>query len=38
MLPDAQRAELDFRIARHQQSPADVIPWQQVKAGLFKKP
>ena len=35
-LTDAQRAELDYRIARHEQSPADVIPWQQVRAGLFK--
>jgi len=37
-LTDAQRAELDYRIARHEQNPTDVIPWQQVKAGLFKKP
>lgn len=37
-LTDAQRAELDHRIARHEQDPSDVIPWAQVKAGLFKKP
>jgi putative addiction module component (TIGR02574 family) len=37
-LTDSQRAELDHRIARHEQNPADVIPWQQVKAGLSKKP
>ncbi len=37
-LNEAQRAELDHRIARHEQNPADVIPWQQVRAGLFKKP
>jgi putative addiction module component (TIGR02574 family) len=37
-LTDAQRAELDYRIARHEQNPADVVPWQQVRAGLFKKP
>jgi putative addiction module component (TIGR02574 family) len=36
-LTDAQRAELDHRIARHEQNPSDVIPWQQVRAGLFKK-
>jgi putative addiction module component (TIGR02574 family) len=36
-LTDAQRDELDYRIARHEQNPSDVIPWQQVKAGLFKK-
>jgi putative addiction module component (TIGR02574 family) len=33
-LTDAQRAELDFRIARHDQNPSDVIPWQQVRAGI----
>jgi putative addiction module component (TIGR02574 family) len=37
-LTDAQRSELDYRITRLEQNPADVIPWQQVKAGLFKKP
>ena len=37
-LMDAQQAELDSRIARHEQNPADVIPWKQVRAGLFKKP
>jgi len=37
-LTDVQRAELDFRISRHEQNPSDVIPWQQVRAGLFKKP
>jgi putative addiction module component (TIGR02574 family) len=37
-LTDAQRAELDCRIARHDQNSSDVIPWQQVRAGLFKKP
>jgi putative addiction module component (TIGR02574 family) len=37
-LTDAQRAELLYRIARHEQNPSDVIPWQQVRAGLFKKP
>ena len=37
-LTDAQRAELDYRIARHEQNPSKVIPWEQVRAGLFKKP
>ena len=37
-LTDAQRAELDYRIARHKQSPSDVISWEQVRTGLFKKP
>jgi putative addiction module component (TIGR02574 family) len=37
-LTDAQRAELDDRIARHEKNPSDVIPWEQVRASLFKKP
>ena len=36
-LTDAQRAELDYRIERHQKNPSDVIPWEQVSARLFKK-
>jgi putative addiction module component (TIGR02574 family) len=35
-LTQAQRAELDCRIARHELNPSDVIPWQQVRAGLFQ--
>ncbi len=37
-LTEAQRAELDYRIARHEQNPSDVIPWDKVKAELLKKP
>ena len=37
-LTDAHAAELDHRIERHEQNPSDVIPWEQVRAGLFKKP
>ena len=37
-LTDVQREELDRRIAHHEQNPSDVIPWEQVRAGLFKKP
>lgn len=36
-LTDAQRAELDHRVARHEQNPSDVIPWEQVRASLCKK-
>jgi putative addiction module component (TIGR02574 family) len=36
-LTDAQRAELDYRMARYEQDPAAVIPWEQVRAGLSKK-
>jgi putative addiction module component (TIGR02574 family) len=31
-LTDAQRAELDRRIAEDDAKPNDVIPWEQVKA------
>jgi putative addiction module component (TIGR02574 family) len=37
-LTDARRAELDHRIERHERDPSDVIPWEQVRASLFKKP
>jgi len=37
LLTDAQRAELDHRIARHGQNPSDVVPWEQVRESLFKK-
>ena len=36
-LTDPQHAELDRRIERHEQNPSDVIPWEQVRASLFKK-
>jgi putative addiction module component (TIGR02574 family) len=37
-LTDAQRAVLDYRITQHEQNPSDVIPWEQVRASLIKKP
>ena len=37
-LTDAQRAELDYRIARHEQNPSAVLPWEQVRTGLLKRP
>ncbi len=37
-LTDEQRTELDRRIARHEENPSDVIPWEQVRANLFRKP
>jgi putative addiction module component (TIGR02574 family) len=36
-LTDEQRAELDDRWTRHEQDPSAAIPWEQVKASLFKK-
>lgn len=37
-LTNEQRAELDRRIAHHEENPSDVIPWQKVRTRLFKKP
>ena len=37
-LTEAQRAELDYRIARYEKNSAEAIPWEQVRGGLFKKP
>jgi putative addiction module component (TIGR02574 family) len=37
-LTDAQRDEFDHRIARHERNPSDVVPWEQVRSDLFKKP
>ena len=37
-LTETQRAELDSRLARHENNPSDVIPWEKVRAGLFNKP
>jgi putative addiction module component (TIGR02574 family) len=36
-LSDAQRDELEHRIGLYQRNPDEVIPWEQVRAGLFKK-
>jgi putative addiction module component (TIGR02574 family) len=32
LLTEAQRLELERRLADHQANPADVVPWEQVKA------
>jgi putative addiction module component (TIGR02574 family) len=37
VLTAEQRAELDYRVARYRQNPSEVIPWEQVRADLFKK-
>ena len=37
-LTEAQRAELDRRIARHNDNPDDVVPWRKVRANLFTRP
>ncbi len=33
-LTDAQRAELDRRLADHDANPNDVVPWEEVKASI----
>ncbi|HKQ88523.1 MAG TPA: addiction module protein [Candidatus Acidoferrales bacterium] len=37
LLTEAQRAELDRRIAHHEQNPSDVIPWEQVRTRLSRR-
>ena len=36
-LTDAQRDEMDYRLAEHERNPENVITWQQVRAGLSRK-
>jgi putative addiction module component (TIGR02574 family) len=33
-LTEAQKQELDRRLAEHEANPDDVIPWEQVKADI----
>ncbi len=32
---DTQKAELDRRLAQHEASPEDVVPWSEVKASAL---
>ncbi len=36
-LTDEQLSELDYRVARYEQNPSEVIPWERVRDGLFRK-
>ena len=36
-LTEAQRAELDHRMEQYERHPGEVVSWEQVRAGLFKK-
>jgi len=36
-LTEAQREELDYRMGQYERNPDEVIAWEQVRAGLFKK-
>ncbi len=32
LLTEAQRRELEHRLANHEAHPGDVVPWEQIKA------
>ena len=36
-LTDGQRDELDYRLGQYERNPDEVIPWEQIRAGLLKK-
>jgi putative addiction module component (TIGR02574 family) len=36
-LTEAQRSELDRRIAKHEANPDDVVPWEDVKASTVER-
>lgn len=36
-LTEAQRVELDRRIAEHEASPDDVVPWEEVRASITER-
>ncbi len=37
-LTEGQREELDYRLGQYARNPDEVIPWEQVRAGLFNGP
>jgi putative addiction module component (TIGR02574 family) len=36
-ITEEKSAELDYREAQYRENPADVLPWEQVKADLLKQ-
>ena len=36
-LTEAQRVELDRRIAEHEANPDDVVPWEEVRASITER-
>jgi putative addiction module component (TIGR02574 family) len=36
-LTEAQRAELDRRLAEHEASPDDVVAWEEIKAAITER-
>jgi len=37
-VPEAHQRELDRRWAAYQRNPEDLVPWEEVKAKLIKRP
>ena len=37
-LTEAQRVELDYRLARLEENPSGVVPWDRVREDLSKNP
>lgn len=37
VLTDEQRAELARRLAEHKANPADVVPWEEIKAAALAR-
>ncbi len=37
VVSDEQLSELDRRMAKYEQDPSAVIPWEQIKADLMKQ-
>jgi len=36
-LTEAQRTELDRRIAEHEAKPNDVVPWEEIKTSITER-
>ena len=36
-LTDAQRAELDRRLAEHETNPDDVVPWEELRESITER-
>jgi len=36
-LTDAQRAELDRRLAEHETNPDDVVPWEELRESMTER-
>jgi putative addiction module component (TIGR02574 family) len=36
-LTDAQRAELDRRLADHETNPDDVVPWEELRGSITQR-